>query len=330
MIMELLASYIPLSNALALGIAFQLKTAVTGELLVVLKDWVYGSQGGMVLGWPRIGKSCGITWALKTLSNQLGFKIPFYKVGVRPDMENKPDVFYRYVLERLRHRKWNEGDADEKRSTLTKFLVSKAHSCPLKVVVLWFDEAQFLTKKQLTWIYTTQNEVQDDGVRVLILLSGSLQMRALVKKVEKWGLSEIIGRFMLTEFVYRGLQSAEELTAVLASSDTVMFPPNSGRTLASYFQQSSGVIPVAAEWAKPMWKAFDQIWKDCKEEGGLDLPMKSVAAALANLLQLSNADGVVTISDDMVTASAVQANLPGLLNARRVNSSQQGAASALH
>src|SRR4051812_31845684 len=95
-------------NAINLGNVFQLKTSVTQELLVVLKDWIlYGGQGGMVLGWPRLGKSCGIRWALKSLLKELGFKIWFARVIVRPGAKQDADVFFRHILQKIGHRQWD-------------------------------------------------------------------------------------------------------------------------------------------------------------------------------------------------------------------------------
>jgi hypothetical protein len=150
------------------------------------------------------------------------------------------------------------------------------------------------------------------------LLSGSLALLELRKKVEKWKLGEILGRYMLTDFVYRGLQSESELHDVLAAFDTTLFPQNSQTTLAAHFLAHTGVAPIVASWTPAMWDEFKIIWKECKQPGNLDLPMKSVSVALSNLLVSSNADGATMVTDEAIRDAARKANLPSLLRARKV------------
>jgi hypothetical protein len=311
-----------ITAAITAGYCFQLKSKVTSELLYVMEEWLLeGCTGGMVIGLPRLGKTCAMRWVLNKLAKSFGFPIPWTEFPIRKSKSlQDEDTFFRQLLSHIKHRSWNTGNASFKRDVFERWVFAQARKNKLRTFILFIDEAQFLTLDQLTWLYNTQvalAQVKNNGCRLMIVLNGSLRLYDLLDKVREANLPEIIGRFMTDEFPFRGLLSQSELKEVLQQFDTQEYPEGSGRTLSSWFLEHTGHPPKLEDIAECFWTGFDRVWRDAKQDGDLELPMWCVFRAMSKLLRLSNASAEnQVITPEMVAAAVGRSGLTQILAAR--------------
>lgn len=309
-----------LASALTLGHKFQLKSPVTFELQLAIEHWLWEGLGGMVIGLPGLGKTCAMRWVLKQLSAVFGFSIPWVEIPMRKSKKlQDEDAFFRFLLKQIKHREWNKGDADYKRDVFERWLFSKAKKNNLRTLILFVDEAQFLTLNQVIWLHNTQVDlaaIPDEACRLLIFLNGSMGIHKVREMVEEAGLDEVIRRFMTDRFDFRGLITQGELQDVLAEFDKYEYPVGSGRTLSSWFMQHSGRVPILASISAAYWAGFEEVWDKRLPDLPLELPMACVFRGLARLLRISNQPDVTDLTPELISTAVAASGLDELLLSR--------------
>lgn len=279
-----------LSRLLA-GRAFLVKTPVCIAYYAILQRWLLtGTQGAVVFGRPRLGKTSGTRWVLRAIQQIFG-KIAFIEIPVRKQHMAHEGGFFQFICKCGHHRHYKDGSVADRRDRCTEMLVERARRSPTRMVILFFDEAQQLSQLQYEWLVNISNEMEQAGYRVFFLLVGQSELAKKREELTDKGMEQIVGRFMTEKWSFTGLASKSDLEAVLEGYDMATYPPGDiqAKSFISYF------VPEAyqANWrlkclADKLWSAYEEAWKTCTAKGSLILPMHYVNSVVASLLNTAS------------------------------------------
>lgn len=224
-----------LSMSILTGGCFQVATPVAQELLAHLLNWLsLGDYGGIVTGRPRLGKTSAARWAIKQLPKTLGFDVPWTEISFRTHVSTSERGFFRYLLRRADH-DYKSGTAGDLRDRLTELLISRASQAGSMMYILFIDEAQAMDDIHYEFLLNISNEMDSAKCRLFCLLAG--QNELLKKKAELMGKDkeQIVARFMLRSFEFRGLCSEAEIAFCLEGFNNLVWPQNAATRLPQIY-----------------------------------------------------------------------------------------------
>ena len=267
------------------GRAFMIKTSPAATYLLKMKSWLTtGSHGAMIHGRPRLGKTMATRWVLRTLRELIGY-VPFIEVPIREQRVASEREFFQHILHCVRHRYYDVGTAGDKRDRLAEWLIIRARRSLVNVVVLFFDEAQYLTDHHYRWLLNIDNELDMHGCRLFCLLVGQPELCGKKIQLIEKGMEQIVGRFMVREYEFPGIRSLDQLTDSFGEFNNTEYPPGSGEKFPSNF------IPLAVgggfvlqDLAPATWSAFETLWSAAGIDEPFEIPMHYLTAALMEML----------------------------------------------
>lgn len=237
---------------------FIIITAAIARLYDALCKWMDALRSGCaVYGDPRIGKSSAID-ALILLIERNFQSISAFKYNMQEHQIQTEKEFFRNILTSFGHARANKGNAGEKFDTIVDFLTEEAYKDSLRRLVIFIDEAQWLTDQQYRYLRGIYNTIHDRGVVPLFVLVGDF---GLFEKYDQFKVShrEITGRFMRNLYNFRGILSEEEVRIALNCYDTTT---DGGCPFSRYFFTTAfdDGWCLASE-SKVVWETFCKLDK---------------------------------------------------------------------
>lgn len=286
-----------LTTRLLAGREFLVKTPLCANYLKKMNNWlITGSQGAIVYGRPRLGKTSATRWVLKALPNLIG-NFPVVEVPIRDQHIASERAFFQHLLRCIKHRHSMDGTAGDKRDRFSEWLIARAMRSPINGAVLFFDEAQLLQDHQYAWLLNIGNELDKNGCRLFCLLVGQSELADKKIKLIDAGMEQIVGRFMVRELEFSGLGSEIDLVSTLTQYQQTTYPIGSNILFAENF------IPLAIKGGfelssigPAVWGAFENLWVSAGLDKGMTIPMHYFTAALIgslNSLVKYDADNLV-------------------------------------
>jgi len=274
-----------LSTRLIAGRAFLIKTPPSVHYLKQMKTWLTtGSQGALVYGRPRLGKTSATRWILRMLPELIG-NFPSVEIPVRGQNIASERAFFQHLLRCVKHRHAMVGTAGDKRDRFSEFLISRALRSPINGAVLFFDEAQLLQDHQYDWLLNISNELDKNGCRLFCLLVGQSELTKTKARFIDDGKEQIVGRFMVRELEFSGIISQADLISTLDEFHKTIYPIGSGQLFAENF------IPIAIKGGfnltsigPAMWQSFENLWINAGLGDKITIPMHYFTAALIGIL----------------------------------------------
>jgi hypothetical protein len=240
---------------------------------------------------PRFGKTSATEYAQRCLSEAFP-TLPIYLYISRHTQLPKERNFYTDLLLQLK--------AGETKKTLSisdclvkvvRRMFTDAQSRGSREVLLIVDEIQELTESQLSWLMDVGNELQHEGVRMIVISFGQLQLMDVRTALLAQGRGDILGRFLTRCYTFHGIRSAEELCEFMRGYDDpgiCDFPESSGLSFTGFF------LPHAykAGWrlageALMAWNQFVAAATRCLSQTEivqLSVGMEWVAATIQHIL----------------------------------------------
>lgn len=274
-----------LAARVMMGKAFSVKTPPSELYMKRLSTWLTtGSQGALVYGRPRLGKTSASRWVLNSLSEVVG-RVPWIEVPIRDQPVAREREFFQHVLRCARHKHYMKGSSGDKRDRLAEWLAMRAIRSPVNMAVLFIDEAHLLNDSHYQWLTNIGNELDGRGCRLFSLLVGQPELLDKKRDFIDRGKEQFVGRFMIRTMEFRGLKSLEELSKCLAHFDGTKYPARGGVLFTEHF------LPLAvhngfklSDLAPGIWSAFERAWINSGLEGTPVIAMHYFTAALMSIL----------------------------------------------
>ncbi len=264
---------------------YKLPTPIINEFHKRVTQWIKTrTPGGMIYGKPRLGKSVAIDFLMQILPDCFG-NTPIINILCRYYKMPSEKTFFRDVLVGAGHSILT-GDTASLRDRATEYLYERAIESSQGLIIMFFDEAQKLHEQQYRWLMDLYNELDRLGITLVVILVGQEELIHQYSSFQLAGKDQIIGRFMLHKFKFKGLTNLKDLSECLKSYDEdTDFPEGSGWSYTRYFFPSAyeNGWRLANESAQ-LWQAFTQINDKYGIPGRFEIPMQYFCRTVENLL----------------------------------------------
>ena len=98
-------------------------------------------------------------------------------------------------------------------------LIIRAVETPYRRIIILIDEAWRFYEKDFSWLMDLYNNLIARDIQMMTFMFGTRELRDLKSAFKQCGKDQIIGRFMINEIQYTGINSEKELQFCLASMD---------------------------------------------------------------------------------------------------------------
>lgn len=245
------------------------------DLKKMIDLWLLmGTCGAMIYGRPRIGKTFCINYICKSIAEDLQNEEAVVVWNVRDHDAVTEKNFYSELLSAMGFSVKQHSTALVLKERVLNELIIRASESNQRRVVLFLDEASLFREKDFGWLMDLYNNLMQKDIQLLSFLFGTRELKDLKHSLKQRGKDQIIGRFMVHECQYHGLNSLEELSFCLYSLDQEHVRSSVGvqleETLCEFFFSEEYRF---FEMAQDFWNAFQtvRIRKDILAE---DIPMK--------------------------------------------------------
>jgi AAA domain len=242
--------------------------------------------GGIVYAHTRYGK----TYAIRYIRGMLRQDYPgivTFLFGCQKHRYPSEKLFFGSLLKAAKHANANSGTVGQLRSRLVQLFVDLVSSSKPKrnLLIVFADEAQKLELEEYEWLREIHDELEELGIRMITFLVGQPQLKNQKEALKRAGENQIVGRFMIDEFGFRGVTSANDAASCLLGYDTAIFPQDSDWTFTRFcLPQAWQAGFRLQDCALMLWTEFEAV----HEEGGfrqaLEIPMTYFARAVEILL----------------------------------------------
>ena len=277
------------------------------DFVSVIRLWIDNLlPGGMVYGPQRAGKTQAIKYLRSHSEALLNAKIPtiFLSTWQPTPSSTTENRFFAEMLAALNYKLPDQGTAAIKRRRILSLIQEDVKERNEHRVVLFIDEAQWLTKEQLRYLMDIHNQLKINDIRLITILVGQPELVDLKKDFLSIGERHLIGRFMTATHRFNGMTGENELAKVLCALDeSPINVEESEKTFTESF------VPIAYAEGFRINSYSTLIWKTVTTEieagGGKsvrELPMQAVYALLRLLMKhLEKIDSKdLTLSKDVL------------------------------
>ncbi len=247
------------------------KFTVPTRQIIALKnqveEWIsLNSCGAIIYGNSRSGKTSAIGYVSESLKKTYGAQLPVY-VYCATDHTHTDKTFYSSLLVALGHEMAHQGTAVQMRQRLVNRIIANAMDTKYHRAILFIDEAYLLTEKEYVWLIDIYNELHKSGVDLTVFLIGTKELKEQKEGFIRAGKQQIVLRFMVFEFKFKGIESKFDAEICLSSLDNSMDVIG----IQELVNLSELYFPMAyhdgiklASFAKDIWDAFEIIKRKYK------------------------------------------------------------------
>ncbi|MGY6271468.1 ATP-binding protein [Achromobacter denitrificans] len=199
----------------------------------------YNTPGTFFIGRSRIGKTFAIAGLISFLAET------FLDVAFCTFLANDHDApteaaLYGDMLVSLGLHKTitSRSSAWQRRRALVAGLIALAEARNAGCIVIFVDEAQNYTPPDLTRLRDVSNELGLHGISLQTIFFGTDQLSAAKVDLREKDRDDIVGRFLLNKYEYRGIESISELHALLSLCDDPSmcpYPEGSDISITEFF-----------------------------------------------------------------------------------------------
>ena len=247
------------------------------------------SCGAIIYGMPRIGKTRAMMYTAKKLKAEYGDNLPIYIWNCKRHEGNSDTdkYFYNEMLYSMSAPAAKPRDSAQSiRQRVLNTMEYEAMHSYARIIILFIDEAQWVTEKDYGWLIGLYNDLNLEDIQLVVFLFGQPELKAQKNDYARRGQRQIVGRFMIDEFEFKGIRNSATMLFFLDSLDRTMEYPSQNEG-EEYFNLTRTLFPRAyadqkyiTMLAEPLWEAFQEVRRTfgIKAE---DIPMRYVIDALA-------------------------------------------------
>jgi hypothetical protein len=190
--------------------------------------------------------------------------------------EHKPSQKYLYseILKVIGHKEAHKGTASMMKERLINTLILESRETQYRRVVLFIDEAFLLTEKDFIWLMDIHNNLEMNNVHLTVLMFGTNELKGIKSAYCQARRFQIVDRFMVEEYEYKGVASAKDTLACLHNMDVALSGyPGKPILTQTFFPGAFDDKKRLAASANIMWKVFLDLSQD-NNIPAIDIPMK--------------------------------------------------------
>lgn len=268
---------------------YYIQTSTIDNLLNEVTNWIDSrNPGGIIYGRARIGKTRAIHNLTIQLKQIYGNDLPIFNV-LMSEHKFSEKYFYLEMLKDIGHTLAKSSrPASDLKTNLVNHLISEAKSNSAGQVIIFIDEANFMSMDDFNYLIDIYNRLERAQVRMTVLLVGTKELISLKTALMQMNKQQIIERFMVREFHFRGIRTVKELQICLASYDYSEYPENTGWSFTKYF------FAEAYSDGKMLYSMSEEIFSYFKEVLGtssMEIPMQYVTSTIENCFRRFGCDG---------------------------------------
>lgn len=231
---------------------------------------------------PRFGKTEGIS----VLTDQLAQSfpgMPIFSVSAAWHPRFSELIFMGELLTACTHVMGSVGKVEQRRARLRNFMWTQAQTRNSDLIMLFIDEAQNWHEPELTTLRDLANELaMEHKVQLIAVFFGTPELTSLRTALVQSGRIDLIGRFMIQQYEFRGVLTPEDLAIIMSLYDNPEvseYPDGSGYSYSHFL----------------MGQAYENGWRLQSEVETLWAQYKLAAQASGGLNQV----GMLWVADSI-------------------------------
>lgn len=218
--------------------SYALYTAPIDEMCKQVERWVDARiTGAYIYGLSRIGKSKAVRdWFPALLRESYGDRLAVFRLIYAQQNQSSQLSFLKRIAHGINHNHIKASGASDLEWRIASYFIVRGLKATLRQVVLFVDEAQYMTEIEFHTLCNLQNLVEDAGVRLSVIAVGTHQIQQQSQTFILAHNAHLSARFLAHRARFRGIRSAGELRYVLNGYDeTTDWPEGSGTSYTKYF-----------------------------------------------------------------------------------------------
>ena len=270
-----------------------LPTRALEEFINTVRLWLDNLlPGGIVYGFPRIGKTQGIRYLMGNVEALLGSPIPItliscWEYSASGTSENR---FFTEMLNALGYELIASGTGAMKRRRVIDRMVERAAEVHEHRYLMLVDEAQWLSAAHYRFLMDLHNQLKMADIRLITLLVGQPELQEIRDDFRSAKKRHLLGRFMTASHHFTGVVGLPDFRRTLKALDGGSeYPIGSGVSFTQYFvPKAYGAGWRFANHADRIWQILDAVCRKENIPSTDELPMQPLTACFRWLLKTLN------------------------------------------
>lgn len=219
---------------------------------------------------PRFGKTSAILVLTQQLSQAFP-EMPIFSLSAEWHPRFSEVVYMGELLDGCTHVMSSVGKYEARRVRLINFLWTQAKARGSDRIMLFIDEAQNWHEPELTMLRDLANHLTlHHGIQLIAVMFGAPELQALRSSLIHSGRIDLIGRFMIQQYEFKGISCLEELITTMAyydDADISEYPSGSGMSYSAYLMGQAYASGWRLEHEGP--RLWEQFRLAAQESGGI-------------------------------------------------------------
>jgi len=262
---------------------YALHTKPIDEMYQKIEHWIdCRITGAYIYGLSRTGKTKAVKeWFPALLRENYGDRIAVFRCIYEKQQHPSQAGFARALARGINHRFPSSMKTRDLEWRLANFFIVRGLKTTMRQVVLFVDEAQYLTEAEFHSLCNLQNLAENASVRLSVIAVGTHQLQQQRRTFILAHNVHLSARFLANRSRFRGIRSAAELAHVLHGYDAMTdWPEGTNTSYTKYF------FPQAfqngfrlAHFAPSLWDVYLDL-APAMIRGKLEVPMEYVATPI--------------------------------------------------
>lgn len=244
------------------SINYTIPTKSILDLQNKVEEWIAMNDcGAIIYGESRAGKTRAILYISSHLKDKYGSQLPIYTFTATDHIPTQK-TFYASLLSTIGHEEAHKGTAVQMRQRLVNRIIVNALDTKYRRAVLFIDEAYLLSDKEYLWLIDIYNELNLHDILFTVFLFGTKELKDQKAGYISAGKKQIVLRFMVNEFEFKGIRNQREAAICLASIDKPFKPDGYNEEIILselYFPEAYKDGYKLTDYAEDIWNAFEII-----------------------------------------------------------------------
>lgn len=205
---------------------------LTDNILFLITNKI---TGAIVYGISRGGKTTAKRCLIKAIRNFFKGNSLIFSVSCNGGRFPNENRFLADILGGLGLAIKNRERPEERRERIIRYLTSLAQETQEKKIILFMDDAQNMKELDYIQLMDIYNRLEDIGITLSTILIGSDELKELMDTFISKRKSHIVGRFMIHDFNFKGVENLNQLQLILSFYDQKCYPTDSNCSYTQYF-----------------------------------------------------------------------------------------------